>query len=73
MLVGQKKDIINKYMLPAGYGDMRMLKRYGHTREDVKKAAVEKLKPVGMDRLLDIDNSSRYQLTTISSQNEKVI
>ena len=56
LIVGEKEDF-ETVMSLSGHKDLRMLKRYSHTREEAKKAAIEKLenriKSVGMDTYLD--------------------
>lgn len=42
LIVGEKEDFATVMEL-TGHKDIRMLKRYSHTREEAKKAAIEKL------------------------------
>jgi integrase len=42
LIVGEKEDVATVMEL-SGHKDMSMLKRYSHTREDAKKAAIQKL------------------------------
>jgi hypothetical protein len=56
LIVGEKEDF-ETVMSLSGHKDLRMLKRYSHTREESKKAAISKLgnrlKSTGMDTYLD--------------------
>jgi len=42
LIVGEKEDF-ETVMSVSGHKDLRMLKRYSHTREEAKKAAIQKL------------------------------
>ncbi len=56
LIVDEKEDFVTVMAL-SGHKDMRMLKRYSHTHEEAKKAAIEKLgnklKSQNMDTYLD--------------------
>ena len=56
LIVGEKEDF-ETVMSLSGHKDLRMLKRYSHTREESKKAAISKLgnrlKSINMDTYLD--------------------
>jgi len=73
LIVGEKEDIATVMEL-TGYKDIRMLKRYSHTREEAKKAAIAKLgnrlKNVGMDTSLDtkpqVDESKATNVVDLS-------
>lgn len=42
LIVGEKEDFVTVMEL-TGHKDMRMLKRYSHTRESAKRSAIDKL------------------------------
>ncbi|MGE5443346.1 MAG: tyrosine-type recombinase/integrase [Ignavibacteriales bacterium] len=42
LIVGEKEDLVTVMEL-TGHKDMRILKRYSHTRESAKKRAIDKL------------------------------
>jgi integrase len=74
LIVDEKEDYITVMGL-SGHKDIRMLKRYSHTHEDAKKAAIEKLgkrmTTTTMDTFLDTksDNhtSSGIGVSTLTS------
>jgi len=76
LIVDEKEDYITVMGL-SGHKDIRMLKRYSHTHEDAKKAAMEKLGKrlniTTMDTYLDTkeenDPSRRSCIVTLTNRN----
>ncbi len=66
LIVKEKEDLITVSEL-TGHKDIRMLKRYGHTREEFKKEAIRKL-----GEGLKLAQNSSNNPTTITQGKNKV-
>lgn len=67
LIVGEKEDF-STVMALSGHKDISMLKRYTHTREDAKKAAVQKL-----EKYAKIATIDTYLDTKLENQKFKVV
>jgi integrase len=72
LIVGEKEDFVTVMEL-TGHKDMRMLKRYSHTRESAKRSAIDKLgnrlNLIVMDTPLD----TKPKTTTLAVPNFSVV
>jgi len=70
LIVGQKEDLITVSEL-SGHKDMRMLKRYGHSRDEFKKDAIRRL---GADlNLTENDSNNPTTITHTANSNNNII
>jgi integrase len=70
LIVGEKEDF-RTVMALSGHKDTSMLKRYSHTQEEAKKAAIKKLETrlnlSGMDTYLDTKATKKNIQVVVSS------
>lgn len=68
LIVGEKEDFATVMEL-TGHKDMRMLKRYSHTREEAKKAAIRKhgnrLRNIILDTYLDTSSIDSSKISNV--------